>query len=95
MNKLIDNMFTNAFVEIERVCSNALTSGHHMPDNWKQLTIAEQFDHFLAHLGGIEHHQRTKHPSQRLRRPSHKSLLSRVNGSAITNRRREKCPERI
>ena len=53
MNKLIDNMFTDAFVEIARVCSNALTSGHHMPDDWKQLTIAEQFDHLIAHLGGL------------------------------------------
>jgi hypothetical protein len=48
------NMFPEAINKIWDVCTNALSSGHHFPDDWKSLGVFGNLDHLYAHLGGMD-----------------------------------------
>lgn len=47
------SMVPNALIEVSKVCENALASGHHQPDDWKN-SITDNLLHGFDHLILVE-----------------------------------------
>jgi|HubBroStandDraft_3_1064219.scaffolds.fasta_scaffold288360_1 hypothetical protein len=51
---LIDAMFPDVIELLNRLCSDALRTGKHQPDDWRLLGVEGNMNHMIAHFGGIE-----------------------------------------